>query len=458
MNSQSGESKSGSVLETLGALASLAVLLFWVPLVTRLAFPQKGDELQFHLPNVHRFADHFPTLQEFRETELSMTPIMHGILGFLSRWTGLSDPAVRGWMIASGLAAVLLFALAAHGLQGGGWRRAALLLAAFPYFGATYFCVITDNPAFMFVTAAVLGQLWYIRSGRSCAFMLAAGSGLAACLFRQNLIFVTGIFMVVLTARWLLDRRGRGTDATGSAPVAAAGFGPFCAWWQLPVILLPFACVGCLIWLWGGLITPAARELPGYFDIRPATHLLAMVSISANIGYYLIPFTASVAAACRPGPRLLAAGAVLAAAGTAWCFSQRGADLVSVYGTFRHTLGFVRSFAGLPASIILLWCSILSFLIVLERGVEWVRRSGRQFAEPALLLLLLAGGIFVIGFGLFRIYERYTLPLYSFTILLLLGPAVPFKRHLVRAGWAAAVLFGLAHSLVYAVEVYEIGF
>jgi hypothetical protein len=428
--------------------AALAVLLFWVPILTGLQFPARNDELVFHLPTVRRFADHFPTFQELRNPNLSFLPLFHGILGFMTRLVGTSEQAVRGLMIPIGLAGIVLYGWLAGCFLGLDWRRAVFALAVFPYFGVTYFTVLTDFPAFLLLLVGLLGQLWYLRTGRGSALLLAAAGGVAAVLVRQNLIFSTAVFVVLL-----LLAAGRWTPAV--EPIRrqqrVRGF-------HVLVLALPFLAVGLQAYLWKGLLPPLFRNVPGYVDWTPANLLLNVMSLAANTGYYLLPISAALAFQDRTsvGRRAWIAIVVLSLAGALGCLRIQGVNLLGIYGTFRHVLEIVGSRFGHPASLLVLFVSLLSFGWIVRSGWTWLARTPRRDLRPVLVVGTLGCGYLVLGYGLSRLYERHLLPLYALAVLVLLGgtSAAAGRSRLVRAGWTAAILFGLIHSVVYSRSVY----
>ena len=435
-------------------LASGATLLLvlWVPLLTGLKFPSKMDELGFHVPNIRRFIDHFPGLQEMRETDLSMLPLFHGLLGSVLRFTGDTLPTMRSCMMLIGLSALFLYLLIARRIPGvDGWK-AMPALAALPYFGVCYFVVMTDYPALLALLGSVLGQLAYLRGGRPRAAYAAGLAGAAACLIRQNLIFAAGVFPLVL---WLQDRwrLERGSN-DGAPPVSSHTrlLRPAIA----PALLLPFLALAFPIWLWRGLIPPSFMAKPNYFDTSPATTLLSLFSIGANVGYYLLP--ATVTYALREGRSyarvVWATVAILTLFALFWCFHERGRALVDTYGTFRHGLGFLSDRVGLIFGLGLLALSLASFFVLLAAGI----RRTLQVRSPEMILLagLLLASLFVTSYGLFRIYERHILPVFVFTVLLFLSAAPEVRKRSFTRGWIATIAFGAAHGVIYSISVYDL--
>jgi hypothetical protein len=416
------------------------VLLAWVPVGLGLTFPPRSDELGFHIPNIQRFADHFPTLEEMRETDLAVLPIFHGILGALTRVTGTSLLALRLWMAAIGLGAIACYAILARRLLGRDGVAACLGLAAFPYFGVTYFVVMTDTAAFLVLALTMALQIRCLDQGRARDFALAGAAGLLLGLLRQNLILAHGGFLLVLAARaWMTKRR---------LPAAA-----------VPALALPFVGLAFEVALWGGLLPPATRGWPGWYDARPLTHLLGIVSIAANVGYYLIPAAAAHAierrrALSRRAALAIVVGCALGALLGGWL---RGEAYVSTYGTYRHILQALSERAGLAASGAVVFASLLSFVVLVGAARSWVAAAppAERWARLLPLFLLLAGPV-VMSFGIFRIFERHILPIEACAILAIVGAASPWTITR-KIGFALLIVFGAAHGALYALRVHAGG-
>lgn len=435
-------------------LASGATLLLvlWVPLLTGLKFPSKMDELGFHVPNVRRFLGHFPGLQEMRNTDLSMLPLFHGLLGFVLRFTGDALPTMRFCMVLIGLCTLFLYLRIALRIPGVDVWKAVPAVAALPYFGVCHFVVMTDYPALLALLGSVLGQLAYLRAGRNRAAYAAGAAGAAACLIRQNLIFAAGVFPLVL---WLLDRSWFAPRATDGGPPASSRR-PFLRPAIVPALLLPFLALAFQVWLWNGLIPPSFMAKSSYFDTSPATTLLSLFSIGANVGYYLLPatFTYALCEGRSYSRMVWGVVAILTAFAIFWCFHERGRDLVDTYGTFRHGLGFLSNRVGLIFGLGLLALSLASFLILLAAGI----RRTLQIRSPEMILLagLVLASLFVTSFGLFRIYERHILPVFVFAVLFFLSAAPEVRKRSFTIGWIATIFLGAAHCVIYSISVYEL--
>jgi hypothetical protein len=432
------------------AVVSIAALLLWIPLLAGLGFDAKRDESEYHLPLAQELTRRPPNMDDLRGGPMHMGPFFHIVLGGVGRVIGDQPARFRLVMALAGIAAAVLFARAAHRVPGADWRTATVLLAAFPYFGAVYFTVMTDWAAFLALVAAWLAQLRYLQTGGRRALWGASLAGLLACLVRQTMIFAPGVF-----AAFVLWERWRNADGARRAPSPE----------EMAALALPFAAIAARLWLWGGLMPPttlreggflgleAAYDIPGGY---PAHFGLAVVSMAANVGYYLIPAVFALAAARRPPRRSwvvvlsVAAGITLAARGV------RGPELITTYGTFLHGVTFVRLRFGEWASLGVVALSLSSFGLL----VDVVRRdlSGSDGArERRLLAALLVGGFAAFAFGKFRIFERYVLPLHALALLLLSAAAAGRPAMLVRAGIVAAALFGLVHEILYASDVYDLG-
>ncbi|MCK4412592.1 MAG: hypothetical protein KAY32_03510 [Candidatus Eisenbacteria sp.] len=426
---------------------AVLLLLLWVPLTTGLRFPAKMDEASYHLPNVARFLDHFPTLEELRATDLSMLPLFHGALAQAARLTGAGLPALRGWMMSIGLLALCGYALLARHACGAPPTRSALALAAFPYFGVCYFTLMTDYPAFLALVAALLGQVDYLIGRRARGLWLAAFGGLLACLIRQNLIVFSGVFALLVA----ISHLGR-----GGLPRPIPRIPPP---WVIAALVLPFVGLGFQLLLWDGLLPPAYMARQGYFRFDLATYLLALLSTAANVGYYLIPAALADALHRRTGLRLRTAGILLllTLGGCGAAYALRGAFLVNTYGTFKHALDFTGAHAGLPARLLLYAAALAAFLWLVYRVLARLRAARGGDPGNLLLPLLFAASWVVLAFGLARIYERHILPLYALGVLVLQQTqGEEADARLPALGWLGVALFGAAHGVLYAITVYEL--
>jgi len=421
------------------ALFFTVLLLAWIPLLTGLRFPAKLDEATFHLPAIFGFSDAFPSLTEMNASNLAMFALFHAVMGRIADACGGDVAVLRA---VTGLIALLgaaCFAACARRLGTIDWRAALLLLAAFPYFGATYFVVMSEHPAFFFIWAAILGQIWFLQTRRASALWLAGLAGLGAVFVRQNLIFLTLGFGIVL---WLEQRR-----AARRVPLMA----------YLPVAL-PFAGLAFLLLTWSGL-TPPGHQLDAHFLTGGlTTYLLSLVSVSANVGYYFVPFMPFILWRARGelSPKALLAIAAFALLGLLLCVTVRGGNLINTYGTFAHVLDFLRRHVAGLASHLLLAAALASFGMLVHLIGRSLRRAAAARSTQLLLVVLLGLGLFVVAFGVTRIYERYILPLVAIAILLLLLALNGRPARQLRGIVYAVALFGAFHSLVYGVDVYEL--
>ena len=318
-------------------------------------------------------------------------------------------------------------------------------MAAFPYFGACYFIVMTDIPSLLAVLVAVFAQIDYLQTGRERSVWTAGIVGLAAILIRQNAIYVTAVFGAAL----VLTRFRGNFFLTPRRPLRI--------WRELLPLGLPLLGLLWEVRLWDGLVPPDySTESGTYLDASLRTYLLGLSSTAGNVGYYFMPATLILLATHRPRPHVRAwiLLGLLATLGTCWCYHERGTDLVNTYGTFRHSLSFIRDRFGFAPSAAILFLSILSFGVILRLGMDELKSRERRLLL-LLPVLLSLGSWMIISFGLFRIYERHVVPIYTFAVLLL-WPSVDWaKNRWWQAGWLMSVLFGAGHSVLYAVRVYE---
>lgn len=431
-------------------LAALLVILLWIPVLTGLRFEPKRDEAAYHLPLAQELARRAPTMEDFRHSPVEMGPLFHAVLGGLGRLSGAEAPRLRAWMTAAGLASVALFALLAGSAGRADALDSALLLAAFPYFGACYFTAMTDYGAFLPIVPAWIAMLRWTRTRSAGALWAASVASLVACLVRQNLIFAPFVFLVWVVAR------GRTADDAG-----ARGTRPG----ELAALAVPFLAIAVRLWLWRGIIPPevtredgflgldSAYEIPGGY---PSYYGLAVTSMAANMGYYLLPATLALAVASGWSRRRLAALGGAAAAIALAMRLVRGPELVTTYGTFLHVVTALRLRFGEGTGLLVVAASLASFLVVAAAGWERARSPGPDREAMRLAAALLAGGLLILAFGKFRVFERYVLPLDALAILIVSDAASGSGRRLARAGLWGAVLFGFAHEVLYAWEVYDL--
>jgi len=426
----------------------------WIPLSTRLDFPPKRDEKDYHLPVVQTFVERNPTLVDWRDPRVEMGPFFHVVLGSIGRVIGGDPDRLRLVMACAGIASIALFALAARRVPGTDPDAAVLLLAAFPYFGAAHFTVMTDYGAFLPLVAAWVAQLDWLATRRERSLWAASIASLLAGLVRQTMVFAPLAFAAVV----LLG----GASASGVRSGAGSRTPP----WRIALALaIPFLAVVVRFVLWGGLLPPAYVPEGGLLGIdasdpwkgaSPRNWFLALVSIAANVGYYLAPATFAAAWAERTKRRTLAmvgAGALLA---TTLLAIVRGPQLITTYGTFLHVVTTARLRVGEAAGFAIVTLSIASFLLFAAAAWRSIAAGGPSKLPRRLLGVTLVAALLILSFGKFRIFERYILPIHALAVLLFAGTITPSSSRLARAGIILAVLFGLAHEIVYALNVYDI--
>jgi hypothetical protein len=266
-------------------------------------------------------------------------------------------------------------------------------------------------------------------------------------LVRQNLIVVPGAF-TLLAGLDALGWRGAARPLRGMARVHL-----------LIALALPFAGLGFQLWLWRGLLPPVYMARQGYFRFDAAIYLLALLSIAANIGYYLMPaaFADLLSRRARLDRRTIALLLLAALLGGAAAYALRGAFLVNTYGTFKHALDFVGARGGLPARLVLYLAAWSAFLWIAYRVLAALTGPGGFTLRRLWLPLLAIASWAVLAFGLARIYERHILPLYALALLNLQQAQGPeAEARLPALGWLGVALFGAAHSVLYAFTVYEL--
>jgi hypothetical protein len=429
-------------------LAALAIMLLWVPVTTGLRFPSGLDERTHHIPTVAAYADHLPGLDEMRDTRLPTLPLLHAVLGRLTRSAGDRVPAIRAWMLAAGLLAILLYGRVASQIPGNDWRTATLSLAAFPYFGASYFLVLTEGPGFLAVTAAVLAQIHYWRTEQTGSLWLAGLAGAAACLVQQNLIVVPAVFAAAVAVRAI---------ALGRVVSTWRRLGPG----GTLALVLPALALAFQVWLWRGILPPFYEGLPGYYEPTLPILSRSLLSVGANVGYYLLPATLAWAAS-RGRQLTVRTWSALAAVsiGGAW-FLRRvgvgGGAMTGTDGLFRHALESIGHHGGALVETAVVALCLFSFSCVITAGVARMMRT-RQF-DPGpefLLFVLLVGTFLVTGFGLTTISERSIVVVYALACLTFLATHRWNESRLLWWGWAASVVFGVGQGIFYAAAAYEL--
>ncbi len=436
---------SGMSRATIVVLIVLAAVMLWLPVSTGLGFRGHNDEFNHHIPNVLKYVDRFPTLEEMRNTRMAMLPLFHGVFGQLAGYTGTSVPALRLWMVAIGIIAMVLFGAIARRTPGADWRLCVLLLAAFPYFGVSYMTVLTDFPAFLALTIALFAQIRYLDTGRERSLWLAGIAGVVGCLIRQNLIIVPAVFGILVVVRELRGAR-RPSEALRGIGIRS-----------LIALALPLLATGFQLWLWGGVLPPRIKVLPGYFEPDFRLYLHALFSIVSNVGYYLLPATLAWAIwqRRRIGRAAWGLSCAIAAGGAVWMHWARGGRLTTTGGVFNRGLALVERHAGRPVALLVIALSILSFVCVVASCAGRIRgSSGGERWSRVFLLTLLGATSAVFAFGLFDVYERHLLPVYAVALLCLLGGEEWSRVRVLRFGWVGSVAFGVAHSVGYAVVAY----
>ena len=453
----------------LARVALLVVIALWVPVLTGLRFEAKRDEQVYHLPLVTELAQRAPTFDDFRNARVEMGPFFHVILGSGGRLFGTEPWSFRLQMLLAGLATVALFAALVRQSGAADWTWATLLLAAFPYFGVCYFTVMTDYAAFLFLVGSWLAQVRYLQTGGRRALWVGALAATAACAVRQSAIFAPAAFGGFVVAERIRHAREAVRAMQAAGGTDAEPRGPTAARWSLGelfALVLPLLPVLLRLALWGHLIPPEMRREEGFLGLDadvdipggPVSHYaLAMTSMMANVGYYLIPATLAVAVAARRSARRWGAVLAIAVALALGLSLLRGPQLITTNGTFLHGVTFLRLRFGDAAALAVVVLSLASFLTLVDAARLALRERSGDPAVIRFLLVLLAAGLLVLGFGKFRIFERYVVPLHALAIVVLATVTPRRGARWVRAGFLIAVGFGLAHEILYASDVYDLG-
>lgn len=451
-------------------IGALLALLLWVPALTGLRFEAKRDEQVYHLPLVTELTQRAPTSDDFRNARVEMGPFFHVLLAAGGRLLSAEPWSLRLQMMVAGLLTVALFAGLVREAGTADWTWAALLLAAFPYFGVCYFTVMTDYAAFLFLACSWVAQVRYLQTGGRRTLWIGALAATAACLIRQNAIFAPTVFGVFVVIERIRHARAAGAGGGLEARPADRLRGGLTTGRLTPADLialaLPLLPILLRFALWGGPIPPGMLREDGFLGLDAEVDIpgggvshyaLAVTSMAANIGYYLIPATLAVAVAARQPLRRWGAVLVIAGALALGLYLVRGPQLVTTYGTFLHGVTFLRLRFGEAAAFALVTASLASFLLLVDAARLRLRDEPGCPAPRRFLLALLAAGLLILGFGKFRIFERYIVPLHALGIVALVTTLPRNGERLVRAGILAAIAFGLVHEILYANDVYDLG-
>lgn len=389
---------------------------------------QSGDE-RIHFDIVRQFALQWPRPVLWGYAAWS-GPLVYWLLAALSLPLGGSLAITR---LAVAVLSWATCAIAYHLLRDRLKARPkdalalALVLALSPFFFSQAFRVLTDNPTWLFVVAALDCLLAYAldpRTGRLVAFAVLAG---AATLMRQ---FSAWLFVPAAAA--LVGSRP-------ARPRLAAGIAALCAG-LLPLVLLAA--------LWGGLLPRGSTA--GGMGYPPAlSNLLLSLAVVGVYGVLLVPAKELARLPHRLGRRMgLIAVAAMASAEVALAAGA----LRDVVGRDPYSLGWLsfagRHYPGPQGTSLLLWILVPTGVGVAVALVSTRLHTAVDRVLVASLLGLLAATMIGPAW-----YQRYV----DFPALLLLsGLAVASGVELGTADrlrWLVVV----AVSAAWMVALFKVG-
>jgi hypothetical protein len=199
-----------------------------------------GDEVNYHLPTVLKFAHELPGV-DLVHYPAAQTPLFHLLV---AGWSDVVGPEL--WrlrivevLISYGVALVLYRVLRRYrGLSLGPAVLLAALFACSPYVFGQSFILVTDNLALLLSLIAIERLLAFERGGGVPAFAVACGAIALAVLTRQSSGWLTLLAFLVLVLHEPRDLR------TMARAVALLG-----------LALVPF---GVLVLAWHGLVPPTS--------------------------------------------------------------------------------------------------------------------------------------------------------------------------------------------------------
>lgn len=388
-----------------------------------------GDEANYHLPTIARFAADLPQ-PDLVHYPAAQTPLFHLFVAAVGKVAGMELWRLRlVTVLASYLAVLALWrllrrhaplpALPAAGL--------AALVGLSPYVFGNAFLLMTDNLALLFAVLALERLVAFARDRRLTPFTAACGWTALAILTRQSYLWLAPLALATLALHRSLDGRQR---RVGAGLVALA--------------LVPF---GALVLAWGGLVPPTADPtscalcadgrpgLDGGAALRAPLFAIAIAGLYGTLLHW-----PALAGALRSGDARRRAGPALAAAG--------GAVLLLLVPLRREgpgDAGWLWRIAETGPTPLgtswLLWLLVPLGCAVLAGGAR--RLGGRSL--PVLML-----GCFLVAQLATRLtYQKYFDPLVLLACLLALRPEqLRTRRDLV--GPALVLLLSVAYVAAFA--------
>lgn len=393
-----------------------------------------GDERNYHLPTILRFARELPGV-DLVHYPAAQTPLFHLLVAAWGKVVGLEPWRLRiVEVVVSYLAVLVLYRLLRRHAGLAAWPAAALagLFGLSPYVFGNSFILVTDNLGLLLGLLAIERLLAYARGASFGAFAAACGWIALALLTRQSYAWLGLLALVVLVLR---------STTEGRAGVVRARRGPrerreLLA--GLGLLALAAAPFGALVLAWHGFVPPTADPTScgicapqaGRLGATDDSPLRAPLFVLAVLGVYgpLTHGPALFAGRRRwrlPAAAALAGAALLVALPLAHHAGDEG-WLWRLARSGPQPLGTAWPF----------WLLVPAGCAVLAAGV---RRDGKR-ALPVLLL-----GCFLVAQLATRLtYQKYFEPFVLLACLLALRP----QQLRARRDWIGPALI-LLLSLGY---------
>jgi len=391
-----------------------------------------GDEANYHLPTIVRFAHQLPGV-DLVHYPAAQTPLFHLLVAVWGKAVGLELWRLRVVeVLISYAAALLLYRLLRRhaGLGAGGATLLAALFACSPYVLGQSFILVTDNLALLLALVAIERLLAFARAGGLPAFALACGAIGLATLTRQSAGWLAPLALLVLVLHAPRDPR---------ALVAGVA-----------LLRLPLVPFGLLVLAWHGLVPvgsdPTSCGLCGAgagragatsgSPLRAPLYALAIAAVYGTLlhGPALWDELRDAGGGRRAWRLPLAAAAVGAAALLAVPLAYRAADEGWIWRLARSG----------PEPLGTAW----PFWLLVPLGCALLATVARRCGPRALPVLLL--GCFLLAQVATRLaYQKYFDPFVLLALLLALRPEQLRDRR-VLAGCVVVALLSAGFVLAFA--------
>jgi 4-amino-4-deoxy-L-arabinose transferase-like glycosyltransferase len=373
------------------AIPFIAVLLATAGLSRPFDVYQAGDEIA-HFSIVLSFAQDWPE-PLLTGYESWSGPLVYWLLATLARPFGTSIVSVRLVVVVlSWLTSVVVYVIYRDRLRARPpvALALALMLVLSPFFFGESFCVLTDNPAWLFVAVALERLLAYVGEPRKLRLAGFAFAVAAATLMRQitSWLFIPALFAVAGARATARDR-----------------------WWGAVIVALGAAPVIALLLAWGGLLpSGAVQDDPAVHRLRNVCFSLTVVGLWSLL---LIPAedvrslgarlhrrgVVAVAAATVLGVAVVAAGVMDSMSGGkdpygVGLVGKLGETWPIVAGTSLAWWVFVPvGAAALAGLVVLRWSALRDRIVVVALGAVVLSAAVntmwyQRYADVAVFLLL----------------------------------------------------------------------